>query len=68
MRNLLYSKATAPYDFVQPPGKPTLMVPGSVSWQVFKNPIALITQAALVGDCLVLASSPDWACRTITSV
>ena len=68
MRNLLYPKDTAPYDFAQPPGKPTLTVPGSVSWQVFKNPIALVTQAALVGDRLVLASSPGRACRTTTSV
>ena len=68
MRILLYPKNTAPYDFVQLPGKPTLIALGSVSWQVFKNPIALVTRAALVGDCFVLASSPGWACRTITSV
>lgn len=28
-------------DFTQPPGEPALVAPDSVSWRVFKNPIAL---------------------------
>jgi uncharacterized protein (DUF2236 family) len=30
-----------PVDFLTPPGEPALAAPDSVSWQVFKNPIAL---------------------------
>lgn len=29
------------FDFSQPAGEPALMAPDSVSWQVFKNPLAL---------------------------
>ena len=40
-RDLLYPQGTAPHGFAQPPGEPALAAPGSVSWQVFKNPLAL---------------------------
>lgn len=28
-------------DFAQPPGEPALLAPDSVSWRIFKNPVAL---------------------------
>src|SRR5262245_55993437 len=33
--------ATAAVDFTQPAGEPALTLPESISWQVFKNPVAL---------------------------
>lgn len=33
--------ATAAVDFTQPAGEPALTAPDSISWQVFKNPVAL---------------------------
>ena len=33
--------ATAAVDFTQPVGEPALTPPDSISWQVFKNPVAL---------------------------
>jgi uncharacterized protein (DUF2236 family) len=35
------SKAALTIDFTQPAGEPALAAPDSVSWRVFKNPIAL---------------------------
>jgi uncharacterized protein (DUF2236 family) len=35
------AKGAAAFDFTQPPGAPALAAPDSVSWRVFKNPIAL---------------------------
>jgi len=37
----LRQKMELPVDFSTPPGEPALAAPDSVSWQIFKNPIAL---------------------------
>ena len=38
---LLQPPGGAVADFTQPPGEPALVLPDSVSWQIFKNPVAL---------------------------
>lgn len=38
---LLFAKGEAPFDFSSPRGEPALVAPDSISWQVFKNPLAL---------------------------
>lgn len=43
-----------PVDFLQPAGEPALAAPDSVSWQVFKNPIALFI-GGITGVLLELA-------------
>jgi uncharacterized protein (DUF2236 family) len=40
MRRLMEG-AGAPIDFRNPPGEPALAAPDSITWRVFKNPIAL---------------------------
>lgn len=40
-RDFLQPAAASPLDFSQPKGEPALMAPDSVSWRVFKNPVAL---------------------------
>src|ERR1700677_3188697 len=41
-------------DFARPPGEPALVSPDSVSWRIFKNPIALYV-GGLAGVILELA-------------
>lgn len=38
---LLHPEGATLLDFTQPPGEPALTAPDLVSWQVFKNPLAL---------------------------
>lgn len=38
---LLQPMGAERHDFTQPPGEPALTAPDSVSWQVFRNPLAL---------------------------
>lgn len=40
-RRFLQPEGSPPVDFAQPVGEPALLPPDSVSWQVFKNPVAL---------------------------
>ncbi|WP_233575769.1 oxygenase MpaB family protein [Noviherbaspirillum saxi] len=39
--SLLYPHASSADDFLLPAGEPALVAPDSVSWRVFKNPVAL---------------------------
>lgn len=41
VRNLLEIPGAPGVDFTAPPGEPALAAPDSVSWRVFKNPVAL---------------------------
>lgn len=41
LRTTLMPPSGPHIDFSQPPGEPALVAPDSVSWQVFKNPLAL---------------------------
>lgn len=41
MRRALFPPSGPSVDFSQPAGEPALVPPDSVSWQVFKNPLAL---------------------------
>jgi uncharacterized protein (DUF2236 family) len=41
VRALLIPDGAPPVDFAQPPGAPALIGPDSVSWRIFKNPVAL---------------------------
>lgn len=47
-------------DYTQPPGEPAYAAPDSVSWQVFKNPVAL----AIGGVCAVLLEFADARIRS----
>ncbi|MFN7054821.1 oxygenase MpaB family protein [Hyphomonas sp.] len=47
-------------DYTQPPGEPAFAAPDSVSWQVFKNPVAL----AIGGVCAVLLEFADARIRS----
>src|ERR1700729_4637142 len=40
-RGLIQSPRGPAVDFTQPKGEPALVAPDSVSWQIFKNPVAL---------------------------
>ena len=40
-KNLAQQAAEPTVDFLQPAGEPALITPDSVSWRIFKNPIAL---------------------------
>jgi uncharacterized protein (DUF2236 family) len=42
-------------DFAQPPGEPAYAAPGSITWQVFANPVAM----AVGGICAVLLEFAD---------
>jgi uncharacterized protein (DUF2236 family) len=39
---LLNSHKGRPIDFTRPPGEPALFPPDSLSWRIFKNPVALL--------------------------
>ena len=41
-RALLQPQGAPPFDFTQPRGEEALVGPRSVSWRVFKNPVALV--------------------------
>jgi len=41
VRNLIETPGGPHIDFAAPPGEPALAAPDSVSWRVFKNPVAL---------------------------
>ncbi len=47
-------------DYTSPPGEPAFCAPDSVSWQVFKNPVAL----AVGGICAVLLEFADARIRS----
>ena len=47
-------------DYTSPPGEPAFSAPDSVSWQVFKNPVAL----AVGGICAVLLEFADARIRS----
>lgn len=47
-------------DYTTPPGEPALIAPDSVTWQVFKNPVAL----AIGGVCAVLLEFADARIRS----
>ncbi|OYW84185.1 MAG: histidine kinase, partial [Hyphomonas sp. 32-62-5] len=47
-------------DYTAPPGEPALIAPDSVTWQVFKNPVAL----AVGGVCAVLLEFADARIRS----
>lgn len=47
-------------DYTKPQGEPALIAPDSVSWQVFKNPVAL----AIGGICAVLLEFADARIRS----
>jgi uncharacterized protein (DUF2236 family) len=38
---LIYPAGTQAGDFLQPPGEPALLAADSVSWRIFRNPVAL---------------------------
>jgi uncharacterized protein (DUF2236 family) len=38
---LMHPHDGAPIDFAQPPGEPALIGPESLSWRIFKNPVAV---------------------------
>jgi len=40
-QKLLSPQGSPPVDFTQPPGEAALVRPDSVSWRIFKNPVAL---------------------------
>ncbi len=40
--SLVYPDGTQLADFLEPPGEAALLQPGTVSWQVFGNPVALL--------------------------
>jgi len=40
--SLVYPPGTQPADFLQPPGEPALVADGSLSWRVFRNPVAML--------------------------
>jgi len=42
LARLVYPPGTQPGDFLQPAGEASLLGPGSVSWRVFANPVALL--------------------------
>ena len=39
---LIYPPGTQADDFLMPPGEPALLAPDSVSWRIFRNPVALL--------------------------
>ena len=41
LAQLIYPPGTQAADFLQPPGEPALMAADSVSWRVFRNPVAM---------------------------
>jgi uncharacterized protein (DUF2236 family) len=41
LARLIYPPGTRPDDFLQPPGEAGLVPPGSLSWRVFGNPVAM---------------------------
>lgn len=47
-------------DYTTPPGEPALVAPDSITWQVFKNPVAL----AIGGVCAVLLEFADARIRS----
>jgi uncharacterized protein (DUF2236 family) len=47
-------------DYTSPPGEPAFSAPDSISWQVFKNPVAL----AVGGICAVLLEFADARIRS----
>ncbi len=42
LTRLVYPAGTQQDDFLQPPGEPAMMAADSVSWRVFRNPVALL--------------------------
>ena len=42
LARLVYPPGTQPDDFLQPPGEAALLDADSVSWRVFRNPVALL--------------------------
>ena len=42
LARLVYPPGTQAQDFLQPPGEPALLPADSVSWQIFRNPVALL--------------------------
>jgi uncharacterized protein (DUF2236 family) len=41
LATLIYPEGTQPADFLEPAGEPALMSGDSVSWRVFRNPVAM---------------------------
>jgi uncharacterized protein (DUF2236 family) len=41
LARLIYPPGTQTADFLQPPGEPALLAADSVSWRVFRNPVAM---------------------------
>ncbi len=56
----LYPPGEPSFDFSQPPGEAALISPGSVSWQIFKNPVSLF----IGGVAAVILELADPAVRT----
>lgn len=42
LARLVYPPGTQAEDFLQPPGEAALLAPDSVSWRIFRNPVALL--------------------------
>ena len=42
LAGLIYPAGTQPDDFLQPPGEAALLAADSVSWRIFRNPVALL--------------------------
>ena len=42
LAGLVYPPGTQPEDFLQPPGEPALLAADTVSWRIFRNPVALL--------------------------
>jgi uncharacterized protein (DUF2236 family) len=60
VRELLRPAGSAAVDFTQPRGEPALVPPDSVSWRIFKNPVALF----IGGVAAVILELADPAVRT----
>ena len=41
LARLVFPPGTQPDDFLQPAGEPAFLAPDSVSWRIFRNPVAL---------------------------
>lgn len=42
LARLIYPPGTRPDDFLHPAGEPALVAPDSVSWRIFRNPVAML--------------------------
>ena len=59
-RGLIHSPRGPAVDFTQPKGEPALVAPDSVSWRIFKNPVALF----IGGVAAVILELAEPAVRT----